>query len=174
MDKSKHMLQCLCCKWRTRTPYCFCKHTNDMYIYSHTNIKDTPIHTRRKNKSNSYSQTRTSIHLNPKWKSNQTHIFHIHHEVLFLNVIHVKERKTLYVYLLQGAEAAEDWVRQWYQLIARKPQRPVGRREDRVRLKLVAIAAPSCVPQCVCACQCVCVLTSRNKHVNRAHTPQRS
>jgi hypothetical protein len=31
-----------------------------------------------------------------------------------------------------------------------------------------------CVPVRVRKCQCVCVLTSRNNHVNRAHTPQRS
>ena len=160
MKNSNAILLLQTCKWY-------------VYIFPHKHKRHTGIRSTQDVKTNQ-NHIFSNTHLNTDVKSNQTHIFHIHHEVLFLNVTHVKERKTLYVYLLQGAEAAEDWVRQWYQLIAREPQRPVGRREDRVRLKLVAIAAPSCVPQCVCACQCVCVLTSRNKHVNRAHTPQRS
>jgi hypothetical protein len=97
----------------------------------------------------------SNTHLNTDAKSNQTHIIYISWSII-LNVIHVKERKTWYAYLPQSAEAAEDWVRQGYQLIARDPQRPVGRREERVRLTLVAIAAPLRVSQCVCACVSVC------------------
>ncbi len=126
-----------------------------MCKYSNTTIKHTnnTIHTRRKTKSNAYILKYT--HRNTD-ENQIKHILYICHEVYF--------------YLLQGAEAAEDWVRQWHQLVATETQITVGRKEDRVRLTLVAIAAPSHVSQCVSARVSVCACLPWQPTTSIQHT----
>ena len=76
----------------------------------------------------------------------------------------------MYVYLHQGDESVEDWVRQWHQLIVPEPQRPVGGKEDIVRLTLFVITVPSCVSQCVCTRVSVSVWLPQETTTSIQHT----
>ena len=72
----------------------------------------------------------------------------------------------MYVYLLQGAEAAEDVWRQRRQLVVLKNQFPVGRREDRGQAYTgrhrIAFA---CASVCVRVCQLLCVHVEKSKRM---------
>jgi len=88
----------------------------------------------------------------------------------------------MYVYLRQGAQSGEDWGRKRRQFVATKGKAPVwggGRIQSQAYTGSVFACTSVRVRQCVCARVSVsvlytCVLTSRNNHVNRALTPQRS
>ncbi len=92
-------------------------HDKRYVIYSPTNIKHTQqcdLHTwRHTNKSNAYFLKHTP-------------------QVFCLNVIHVKVSTPMYVYLRQGAQSGEYWVRQRFQFVVVKANLPVGRRDETV------------------------------------------